>query len=236
MFPANQSIEYPILLVYHSYPINIRYNYLSILHPLYIHHTSTLSRLYFFIIHPLSSITSPYCLNLEDWRVQGLGMLLFISLMAVEVRMKQGSFKWIWVSWNGGTPKWSILMGCSIRNHLLWGTPMTMETNISSKIWPFHRDFVMIHQRIYIVVYFQSDSNSNTDLKANSPLTCLGYMIRWLDDIRWIISPKKTYRCWTSGDESGRSMLSTLTRGHRLVNSRSQPAWWWFVPLIWGFP
>ena len=32
------------------------------------------------------------------------------------------------VSTNGGTPKSSILMWCSIVNHIFWGTPMTMET------------------------------------------------------------------------------------------------------------
>ena len=36
------------------------------------------------------------------------------------------------VSWNGGTFKSSILVGCSIINHLFWGTPMAMESPIYS--------------------------------------------------------------------------------------------------------
>ena len=36
------------------------------------------------------------------------------------------------VSINGGTPKSSIFMGFSIINHPFLGTPMTMETSISS--------------------------------------------------------------------------------------------------------
>ena len=57
------------------------------------------------------------------------------------------------VSWNGGTPKSSILIGCSIINHPFWGTPhdygnhhMHPYARISSR----KSNFPQTHQATYV--------------------------------------------------------------------------------------
>ena len=63
------------------------------------------------------------------------------------------------VSWNRGTPKSSILMGFSLRNHPFGGTPMTMETPILVQYphvqcffhyWWNHHSLMMRSQQIPI--------------------------------------------------------------------------------------
>ena len=46
-------------------------------------------------------------------------------------------FGWIWSSWNGGTPKSSILIGFSLMNQPFWGSPWypTMEIPIWWTLW-----------------------------------------------------------------------------------------------------
>ena len=69
------------------------------------------------------------CFHMFPWSTFGcptkkLLMVMFIWVPFIVFHLE--------VSWNGGTFKSSILVGCSIINHLFWGTPMAMESPIYS--------------------------------------------------------------------------------------------------------
>ena len=79
--------------------------------------------------------------------------MCFKHFIGLKVWLNSGSMvQWVgvtWkhmgVSWNGGTPKSSILMGFSIINHPFWGTPIFGNPHIVSWcfIWVFHQ----LHQQ-----------------------------------------------------------------------------------------
>ena len=62
---------------------------------------------------------------------------------------KRGIFMYIWVYWNRGTPKSSILMGFSLMNHPFGGTPISGNPHI----WVYW-NYTPMNGMIYDMIYY----------------------------------------------------------------------------------
>ena len=125
----DQAIKYPFMKAFRiTNPWHTESKYLESNPPSRQKHTETYFRMEVWYFFPTISgfFNVSTCFHGQSLVVQQkkLLMVMFLWVPFIVFHLE--------VSWNGGTFKSSILVGCSIINHLFWGTPMAMESPIYS--------------------------------------------------------------------------------------------------------